>query len=489
MNAQMIRVISSPSSSTIGFWTLIFAICGRRDPSGAGGEATAGGAAVRYNRGDGHRRAPPLSRATHEVFNQAVPLAGLQHVRGATGCWARRCGARAASGPRSGPARSARSAGSRAAIGWGRGEREPAAAAHPRPLRQPHRRGRVPPRLARAACGAGSASASTRCPGASRSRARTSRARRCSSPLAGRGRRRLPDLDDLLGDPGAAHAARAGGRVGAALPLPALRRRAARPAPDKDGALCGMAMTEKQGGSDVRANTTTATPAERRRARGPSTSSPATSGSARRRCATRSSSSRRPTAGLSCFLLPRFTPDGERNAHPHPAAQGQARQPLERVERGRVPRRLGADGRRGGSRRADDHRDGQPHPARLRARRRRGHADRGRARRSTTPASARPSASSLVDQPLMRNVLADLAIESEAGDDLARCGWRAPSTSRTPAAPSGARGTLPAARRRPCSSTGSASGRRRTPARRSSASAATATSRSPGCRAFTARRR
>ena len=32
------------------------------------------------------------------------------------------------------------------------------------------------------------------------------------------------------------------------------------PVADKAGALCGMAMTEKQGGSDVRANTTTATP-------------------------------------------------------------------------------------------------------------------------------------------------------------------------------------------------------------------------------------
>src|SRR5213075_664481 len=33
-----------------------------------------------------------------------------------------------------------------------------------------------------------------------------------------------------------------------------------RPAAQKRGALCGMAMTERQGGSDVRANTTTATP-------------------------------------------------------------------------------------------------------------------------------------------------------------------------------------------------------------------------------------
>ena len=37
MNAQMIRVISSPSSSTIGFLTLIFASgIGARDASGAG---------------------------------------------------------------------------------------------------------------------------------------------------------------------------------------------------------------------------------------------------------------------------------------------------------------------------------------------------------------------------------------------------------------------------------------------------------------------
>ena len=73
--------------------------------------------------------------------------------------------------------------------------------------------------------------------------------------------------------------------------------------------------------------------------------------------------------GLSCFLLPRWRPDGTRNALPHPAAEGQARQPLERLERDRVRRRLGAAGRRGGPRRRDDHRDGEPHAARLRDRR------------------------------------------------------------------------------------------------------------------------
>ena len=35
-----------------------------------------------------------------------------------------------------------------------------------------------------------------------------------------------------------------------------------RPPAEKASALCGMAMTEKQGGSDVRANTTRALPAD-----------------------------------------------------------------------------------------------------------------------------------------------------------------------------------------------------------------------------------
>ena len=50
-----------------------------------------------------------------------------------------------------------------------------------------------------------------------------------------------------------------------------------RPASTKAGALCGMAMTERQGGSDVRANTTRARPD------GDGWTSTATSGSARRR--------------------------------------------------------------------------------------------------------------------------------------------------------------------------------------------------------------
>ena len=84
------------------------------------------------------------------------------------------------------------------------------------------------------------------------------------------------------------------------------------PAPDKKGALCGMGMTEKQGGSDVRANITTATPLN---GGGPGAeyevnghkwffSAPM--------CDAFLVLAQAP-GGLSCFLMPRFTPDGERN--------------------------------------------------------------------------------------------------------------------------------------------------------------------------------
>ncbi len=81
-------------------------------------------------------------------------------------------------------------------------------------------------------------------------------------------------------------------------------------APDgKAGLLAGMAMTEKQGGSDVRANTTTAEPA----------------GDGRYLLTGHKWFCSAPMCdlflvlaqapeGLSCFLLPRVLPDGSRNA-------------------------------------------------------------------------------------------------------------------------------------------------------------------------------
>jgi putative acyl-CoA dehydrogenase len=80
------------------------------------------------------------------------------------------------------------------------------------------------------------------------------------------------------------------------------------PAEEKAGATCGMAMTEKQGGSDVRANTTVARPA------GDGTfaltghkwfcSAPMSDGFLMLAQA---------PDGLSCFWVPRWTPDGGRN--------------------------------------------------------------------------------------------------------------------------------------------------------------------------------
>jgi putative acyl-CoA dehydrogenase len=81
-----------------------------------------------------------------------------------------------------------------------------------------------------------------------------------------------------------------------------------RPAAEKAGALCGMAMTERQGGSDVRANETRA--------------EPLADGSARLTgekwfCSAPMSDAflvlAQAPAGLTCFLLPRVLPDGSRN--------------------------------------------------------------------------------------------------------------------------------------------------------------------------------
>jgi putative acyl-CoA dehydrogenase len=77
----------------------------------------------------------------------------------------------------------------------------------------------------------------------------------------------------------------------------------------KAGLLAGMAMTEKQGGSDVRANTTTATPAD--------DGSYLVTGHkwfcSAPMCDLFLVLARSPE-GLTCFLLPRVLPDGSRNA-------------------------------------------------------------------------------------------------------------------------------------------------------------------------------
>ena len=85
------------------------------------------------------------------------------------------------------------------------------------------------------------------------------------------------------------------------------------PMADKDGLTLGMAMTEKQGGSDVRANSTAAAPVgnggpgEEYRVTGHKffVSAPMSDGFV---------ILAQTPAGLSCFLLPRWRADGTRNA-------------------------------------------------------------------------------------------------------------------------------------------------------------------------------
>jgi putative acyl-CoA dehydrogenase len=84
------------------------------------------------------------------------------------------------------------------------------------------------------------------------------------------------------------------------------------PAPQKAGALAGMGMTEKQGGTDVRANTTIARPVN---GGGPGAEYELT-GHKWFMSAPQCDAFlvlAQADGGISCFLFPRWTPDGERN--------------------------------------------------------------------------------------------------------------------------------------------------------------------------------
>jgi putative acyl-CoA dehydrogenase len=84
------------------------------------------------------------------------------------------------------------------------------------------------------------------------------------------------------------------------------------PAPEKSGALAGMGMTEKQGGTDVRANTTIARPVN---GGGPGAEYEL-SGHKWFMSAPMCDAFlvlAQADGGISCFLFPRWTPDGERN--------------------------------------------------------------------------------------------------------------------------------------------------------------------------------
>lgn len=190
------------------------------------------------------------------------------------------------------------------------------------------------------------------------------------------------------------------------------------PAADKGSAKCGMGMTEKQGGSDVRANTTTATPisgtggaGEEYLIRGHKwfTSAPM--------CDLFLVLAQTPE-GVGCFAVPRILPDGSRNVFKLQRLKdklGNHSNASSEVEfDGTWGRMVGEPGR------------GVPTIIEMVGHTRLdciiGSAANMRAAvAGATWHTAHRSAfgATLIDQPLMQNVLADLCLESEAATALA----------------------------------------------------------------------
>jgi putative acyl-CoA dehydrogenase len=185
-----------------------------------------------------------------------------------------------------------------------------------------------------------------------------------------------------------------------------------RPAPDKAGALCGMGMTEKQGGSDVRANTTVARPLNGGGAGGEYELTGHKWFMSAPMCDAFLVLAQA-DGGLSCFFMPRFTPDGERNPIRIQRLKdklGNRSNASSEVEfRGTWARMVGDEGR------------GVPTIIEMVNHTRLDCALGSAAGMRAAVANAihhtahrSAFGNVLIDQPLMQNVLADLAIESEA---------------------------------------------------------------------------
>jgi putative acyl-CoA dehydrogenase len=188
-----------------------------------------------------------------------------------------------------------------------------------------------------------------------------------------------------------------------------------KPASRKGGATCGMAMTEKQGGSDVRANTTVASPL--------SVEGEYSLTGHKWFCSAPMCdvflTLAQTEEGLSCFVLPRFLPDGSKNEgfqlQRLKDKLGNRSNASSEVEyRGAWAQLLGEPGRgvatiieMVGHTRLDcviGTAAGM----------------RSAVAQATWHAAHRSAFGGLLaDQPLMRNVLADLAIEAEATTALA----------------------------------------------------------------------
>ncbi|HEX3173861.1 MAG TPA: acyl-CoA dehydrogenase family protein [Solirubrobacterales bacterium] len=184
------------------------------------------------------------------------------------------------------------------------------------------------------------------------------------------------------------------------------------PADRKSGALCGMAMTEKQGGSDVRANTTVATPLN---GGGPGAEYELVGH--KWFCSAPMCDAflvlAQTDAGISCFLMPRWTPDGERNGFQIQRLKdklGNRSNASSELEfRGAWARLIGEEGR------------GVPtiiemvNHTRLDCVIGAATGQRAGVVQAIHHATHRSAfGKELVEQPLMRNVLADLCVESEA---------------------------------------------------------------------------
>ncbi len=185
-----------------------------------------------------------------------------------------------------------------------------------------------------------------------------------------------------------------------------------RPASDKAGALVGMAMTEKQGGSDVRANTTRAEPIGNHEylLHGHKwfCSAPM--------CDAFLVLAQAP-AGLSCFFLPRWTPGGQINAFHlqrlKPKLGNRSNASSEVEFHGAWACLVGEEGRGVATILEMVHHTRLDCIIGSAALMRRALVE---ALHHTRHRHAFGRA--LIDQPLMRNVLADLAVESEAATVL-----------------------------------------------------------------------
>ena len=412
-------------------------------------------------------RAPldPYGAVTHEVFNQPVELVGInlydsdtalkEAVQREGAGWAG--DALGAFGAR---------AGSAEFLELGTlANREPARARHPRSLRAPRRSRPLPSLLPRAD------------ESLDRGRApfvaldRSGRGRACGAGRAllhahaSRSRPRLPDHHDLRRDALPQSCRETSPRNGCRRSRRASTIRATFPPTRKQGLTIGMAMTEKQGGSDVRANTTRAIPVG---VEGPGqayelvghkffVSAPM--------CDAFLVLAQAP-GGLSCFLVPRWRPDGTKN----PLQIIRLKRKMGNVSnassetelRGALGWMVGPEGRGVATiiemvaMTRFDCMIGSSAGMRMAVSQAIDHCRQRKA-----------FGAFLIDQPLMTAVLADLAIEAEAALDAHHADRpRARSSRRSHTR------TRWCAWARRSANTGSASGRRATPMKRSNVSAA-----------------